>query len=372
MITKNIVRQPKAQVDIEITVPWADIEKKWNDTLAKMAQDVELPGFRKGTAPLPMVEQNLGKKLEDEVFKVVMPQALIDALTGTDVVPIDYPFYQIISFQKNGELKFTAKVTERPTIKIGDYKAIKVAKPTTKVIDNDQVNRTVNELFRRWRVKNPLPGGNPTPQTPVTPPAQSNGAAGGSLTFNNAQTPTETPATDDSSDQPDDSFAKAIGAQSLDDLKSKIKQDLEAEAKYEGELDYEESILQQVEGMTQVDVPDILIQDEINRMMLSLQRNVTERGLLMDEYLKTQNKTLEQLKDEWKIQAEKNVRMELGLSEVAKQEGVNISDQELQAEIDKITDARVKAQFQQEEPRMHLRHALRQTKTLNLLKTLVG
>ena len=64
--------------------------------------------------------------------------------------------------------------------------------------------------------------------------------------------------------------------------------------------------------------------------------------------------------------------MELGLSEIARQEGVNISDDELQAEIDKIQDARVKQQFSQQEPKMQLRHALRQTKTLNLLKGLVG
>src|SRR6185369_16168278 len=104
----------------------------------------------------------------------------------------------------------------------------------------------------------------------------------------------------------------------------------------------------------------------------SLQRSVAERGLLLDEYLKSQNKTSDQIKEEWRPQAERNVRMELGLSEIARQEGVNISDDELQSEIDKIQDQRVKGQFNSEEPRMHLRHALRQTKTLNLLKTIVS
>ena len=106
-------------------------------------------------------------------------------------------------------------------------------------------------------------------------------------------------------------------------------------------------------------------------MLLSLQRNVSDRGLLMEEYLKGQKKTVEQLKAEWRPQAERNVRMELGLSEVARQENVNITDVELQAEIDKIQDGRVKQQFTSQEPQMHLRHALRQTKTLNLLKTIV-
>ncbi len=64
--------------------------------------------------------------------------------------------------------------------------------------------------------------------------------------------------------------------------------------------------------------------------------------------------------------------MELGLAEIARMENVNITDQELQAEIDKIQDQKVKQQFGSQEPRLHLRHALRQTRTLDLLKKMVG
>lgn len=388
MVTKNILKQPKAQVELQITVPWTDIQVTYDATLARMAAEVEVPGFRKGQVPLPMAEQALGRKLEDEVLKVVMPNALIEALNGTTVVPIDYPQYQVVSFQKGGELKFVAKLTERPTITVGDYKTIKVPKPNLKPVSEEEVNKVIDELYRRWKVKNPTP--------PATPPSQPAQGSAGSMSFNTANQltsesanqnpgqPVSQSASQLSSDQPagsashsdaggpNDTFAQAVGAANLADLKTKIKADLENESKYNSELDYEEAILQEVEKITTVDIPEILIQDELNRMLVSLQRSVTERGLLLDEYLKSQNKTVEALKDEWRPQAEKNVRMELGLSEVARIEGVNIADEELQAEIDKIQDQRVKAQFAQEEPKMHLRHALRQTKTLNLLKGLVG
>ena len=130
--------------------------------------------------------------------------------------------------------------------------------------------------------------------------------------------------------------------------------------------------MQQVEKITTVELPDILIQDELNRMLVSLQRRVADMGLLLEDYLKGQGKTLEQIKAEWNPQAEKNVRMELGLAEIARQENVTISDAELQAEVDKIQDGRVKKQFETQEPRLHLRHALRQTRTLDLLKKMVG
>lgn len=367
-IQKNITRAPKAQVEVAVTVPWADIEPKWNETLAKLAQEVELPGFRKGQAPSNLVEQNLGRKLEDEVFKVVMPQALVEALQGSDVVPIDYPQYQISSFQKGGQLQFSAKVTERPKITVGDYKSIKVTRPLLKQVTDVDVEKVITDLFSRWKLRNPQV------QKPDVG-GQKSGSTG-TLSFNQAtpaangpSQPVSPPAT---SDVPDDNFAKAVGAQSLQDLQVQIRQDLEARAKLDNELDYEEAILQQVEKITTVDLPEILIQDELNRMLVSLQRNVTERGMLLDDYLKAQNKTVEGIKNEWRPQAERNVRMELGLSEIARTEGVDISDEELQAEVDKIQDNRVKAQFTAQEPRTYMRHALRQTKTLNLLKAIVG
>ncbi|MDO8638713.1 MAG: trigger factor family protein, partial [Candidatus Daviesbacteria bacterium] len=104
MITKNILKQPKAIVEVAITVPWADLAPKWDATLAKMISELELPGFRKGQVPAPMAEQSLGNKLQDEFLKTVMPQFLVEALQGSNIVPIDYPKYQLVSFAKGTDL----------------------------------------------------------------------------------------------------------------------------------------------------------------------------------------------------------------------------------------------------------------------------
>jgi FKBP-type peptidyl-prolyl cis-trans isomerase (trigger factor) len=356
MITKNIIKQPKSLVEISITVPWIDLEPKWNETLQRLIADLELPGFRKGQVPLAMAEQNLGSKLNDEFFKIVMPQFLIEALKGSEIVPIDYPKYQLVSFVKGQGLSFKAIVTERPKITVGDYKGIKVTRPAVKIITDDEVSKMIEEMFKRWKAKNP---------SNIQQPAANSQNTAGSMNFNQ-------PLDSAQGVSPDDNFAKAVGALSLIDLKTKLKADLENEAKYNNELDFEELILQQVEAITTVEIPEILVSDELNRMLVQLQRRVADMGLLLEDYLKGQNKTVEGLKSEWRPQAEKNVKMELGLSEVARLENVQITDQELQAEIDKIQDARMKAQFETEEPRLHLKHSLRQIKTLDKLKTLVA
>ncbi len=350
MVQKNIVKQVKSVVEVQINVPWADLEQKWNENLTRLAGELELPGFRKGQVPVAMAEQNLGGKVQDEFLKIAMPNFLIEALKGTDIVPIDYPKYDLVSFVKGQDLQYKAHVTNRPTVTIGDYKTIKVIKPAIKPVTEEDVNKVIDDLFKRWKVRAGVQGTENS----------------GSINFNGVQQV----QSDSANLTADDSFAKAMGATSTADLREKVRKDLQDNATYNNELDFEEAILQEVEKMTTIDLPDVLIEDELNRMLVSLQRRVADMGLLMDDYLRGQGKTLDQLKGEWRPQAEKNVRMELGLAEVARMENVTISDAELQAEIDKVTDSRVKQQFQSQEPRLHLRHALRQTRTLNLLKNL--
>lgn len=361
MITKNIQKLPKSLVEVTVTVPWADLQPTWDQTLQRMAQEVEIAGFRKGAAPLPMVEQQLGQRLQDEVLKAAMPNFLIEALKGTDIIPIDYPKYDLISIVAGTQLQFKATVTNRPTVGVGDYKSIKVTRPTLRGVTEEEVNKVVDDLFKRWKARQP------TSTQAGSIPTES-----GSINFQAGQSPAQATPTNGQADTPNDDFAKAMGAISLSDLRDKIRKDLAANVSYNNELDYEEAILQEVEKITTVELPDILIQDELNRMLVSLQRRVADMGLLLEDYLKGQGKTLEQIKNEWRAQAEKNVRMELGLAEIARQENVTISDQELQAEVDKIQDGRVKKQFEAQEPRLHLRHALRQTRTLDLLKKVVG
>ncbi len=381
MITKNIVKQPKSIVEVSVTVPWTDLRSSWEQTLQRMAADVEIAGFRKGAAPVAMVESQLGTRLQDEVLKTSMPNFLIEALKGTDIIPIDYPKYELTSFAKNNQLQFKAVITNRPAVTVGNYKTIKVTKSVPKPVNDEEVNKVIDDLFKRWKARNPAAvqaSGN-SGQASVNQTSQA-----GSISFqggNQIASPhsssvgsTPAPRNDSNSntDVPTDEFAKAMQATSMVDLKNKIRKDLESNVAYNNELDYEESILQEVEKITTVELPDILIQDELNRMLVSLQRRVADMGLLLEDYLKGQGKTLDQIKNEWKPQAEKNVKMELGLADIARQENVTISDAELQAEVDKIQDPRVKKQFDTQEPRLHLRHALRQTRTLDLLKKIVG
>src|SRR3990167_11393866 len=143
MVNKNIAKLEKSLVEVTIQVPWVDLAPLWDATLAKLGAEIELPGFRKGAAPANMVEQNLGAKMQDEFLKVAMPQFLIEALKGTDIVPIDYPQYQLVSFTKGSDLQYKARVTNRPQVSVGSYKIVKVNKPAAKVVAEEEVNKVI-------------------------------------------------------------------------------------------------------------------------------------------------------------------------------------------------------------------------------------
>src|SRR3990167_8971081 len=172
MITKNIQKLPKSIVEVTITVPWADLQPAWDQTLQRIAQDVEIAGFRKGQAPLNMVEQQLGVKLQDEVFKTSMPNFLIEALKGTDIIPIDYPKYDLISFVKGQEMQFKATITNRPAVTVGNYKTIKAMRSTPKLVAEEEVNKVIDDLYKKWKTRLPATGNVGQVRQPVGQPNQ--------------------------------------------------------------------------------------------------------------------------------------------------------------------------------------------------------
>ena len=155
MIQKNITKQPKSIVEVTVTVPWTDLEPKWNETLQRLSADLEIPGFRKGAAPANMVETQLGTRLQDEVLKQAMPQFLIEALKGTDIIPIDYPKYDLVSFVKGQQLQYKATITNRPAVTLGNYKTIKVTRPPLKLVTDEEVQKVIDDLYKRWKARNP-------------------------------------------------------------------------------------------------------------------------------------------------------------------------------------------------------------------------
>lgn len=311
---KKITKLSKNIVEITIEIPWDDLKSEWDD-----------------------VKQNVLDltTLKDEFLKRTLPKKFIISLENSDIFPISKPEYKIISFNEGQDLCFIAIVINKPTVKIGDYKNIRIQKAALRKITEEEIIEVLQGIFENWKQEK----------------------VNSHLTNNSLS---------------DNYFLQDMGASSFDALKAKIKRSLEEKELYDRELSFEQAILKEIEQLVDVELPDTLIEDEINRLVINLQRKVSQMGLVLDDYLKSQNKTLEQIKLEWLPRANSNVRTELGLAEIARLENVDISNEELNSKIQSVKDPQVKQQFKENGPRLHFKYALRQTKALDLLKKIVN
>ncbi len=118
-----LARLEDGTIDLTITIPWADIAKVYDDVVAEMVKEAEMPGFRKGKAPRQMVEGNVDKtKAYEEAIKRIVPQAYSDAVVEHKITPILMPQIELKEAQEGKDWIVSARTSEAPKVTLGDYK----------------------------------------------------------------------------------------------------------------------------------------------------------------------------------------------------------------------------------------------------------
>lgn len=122
-MTSAVEKRSDGTVAITITIPWADIEKKYKEVVGVHVEGSELPGFRKGKAPAKMVEEKLDKsKIYEEVIKQILPTSYAEAIKDQGIRPIITPKVELKEAAENKDWIILAYTVERPGITLGDYR----------------------------------------------------------------------------------------------------------------------------------------------------------------------------------------------------------------------------------------------------------
>ncbi|HJN85214.1 MAG TPA: hypothetical protein QF873_02775 [Patescibacteria group bacterium] len=172
----------------------------------------------------------------------------------------------------------------------------------------------------------------------------------------------------------DETFAKALGMESVDNLKEQISANLEEENKQEEATRQEQEMLEAIASKSSFsEIPDSLVENEIEKMIHELEHAVEKQGGVFADYLKSINKTPEQLRDGMREQAMLRVKVGIILKAVGKKEEVEISNDEAQTEIEKQVefygdDEERKKQVRSNEYREYMKYRLRNQKVISLLK----
>ena len=380
----TVTRGEKGKIEVKVNITKGEFDGAYNLTLNKYRNDVKIAGFRPGKAPDDVVESHVGlAKILNESASTLISKHLGDIFKKEDFVPIDSPNVAVESLSKGSPFSFTSTFTLKPKVVLGDWKKIKIKKVQAKEITEADVNESIKNIFEAWekdklKVKSEKlkVEGDGAGESEEKTSKFIYDAHGNKVFFEDEESKSKSkvksgsPSTN-AQDKPDDLFAKAIGARDLAHLKEIVKKDLETLVADQVEAKLEEEIFAKLLEMCQIEVPDILIDDELNRILIRLNSQLERQKKTLEDYLKEQNTTLDALKAKWRPQAEKNVRISLIMDNIGKSEKVTVSKEELEATLKNVKSDNLSNE-QKADLEAYVAVSIFQAKTLDLVKKTVS
>ncbi|WP_415945259.1 trigger factor [Selenomonas montiformis] len=372
------------QVTLTIEVEAAEVSKAAERASKQLASRVSIPGFRKGKAPRKIVERHVGTEaLMQEAFDLLAPKAFNDALEEQKIEPVTRPNIDIVTLEDGKDLVFKATVTPRPEVKIGEYKGLKVEKAAVEITDEDVEKQLKNfqdrqgkmvdapegaavadgdfttldfegfvdgEAFEGGKGKDyPLQIGSGSfipgfeeqligvkvgeeKEVQVKFPEEYHAKelAGKDATFKctiRSIKHKELPAIDDE-------LAKKVSTfQTLDELKADIRKNLQENAERKAENDRNSAAIEQATENITVDIPAVMIDNRVTAMIQEMAMRLEQQGMKLDQYLQYAGTDIAKIREDYRETAEKNVKTDLMLEEVAKAEDIKVEGKDLDAEV---------------------------------------
>jgi trigger factor len=358
-----------------------------DEAFKKVVKQVNVPGFRKGKMPRPLFEKRFGvESLYEETINILLPDAYEEAIEETGIEPVDRPNIDIEQIEKGKEFIFKATVTVKPEVKLGEYKGLEVEELDTNVTDED-VNKELETLQSRHAelvVKEDSPAENgdtvvidfegfvndvafeggkaenyslelgsgsfipgfeeqlvgtkagETKEVTVTFPEEYHAAelAGQPAVFKvtvHEIKGKELP-------ELDDEFAKDADdeVETLDELKEKIKTRLKDSKEHEAEHQLRDTLVEKAAENAEVEIPEAMINTEINRMMQEFEQRLQMQGMNLELYFQFSGQDENALREQMKEDAEKRVKNSLTLEAIAKAENLEASEEDVNAELEKM------------------------------------
>ncbi|HSX05201.1 MAG TPA: trigger factor [Candidatus Saccharimonadales bacterium] len=415
------------KIELIVTADAAMLQATKERVLKDLSKQVNLAGFRKGHAPLPLVEKNVDQSLlQSQFLDHAANDMYVAAIAEKKLRPVAQPDVNVTKFVPFTALEFKATVEVVGKITLPDYKKVKVIKKIAAITDKD-VTAVLDDLLRREAEKEPvqraakdgdevvidfsgvdaktkqaidgatgtdyplvigsgsfIPGFEPEligikPTEEKTFDIVFPADYGAKELQKKKVTFTVTVKTVREIALPklDDAFAAKVGPfKTVAELKADIKKQLQAEAENRAQRDFENELLATIAEKAKADIPVSLVNEEIERMELEEKRNLLYRGQTWQEHLKAEGRTEEQHRENLREQAEARVKTGLVLGEVAEVEGLSVGDAELDKRIAQLkkqypSDKQMQTELDKRENRRELMSRLLTEKTIARLSEYV-
>ncbi|MCD7982468.1 MAG: trigger factor [Clostridiales bacterium] len=381
---ENLEEKNKVKLTIEVSAE--EFEQAMQDAYKKQKKDISLPGFRKGKVPMNMIEKMYGPDIfYEEAANILIPQAYRDAAdeSGEDIV--SRPSIDVVQIEKGKSFIFTAEVAVKPEVALGKYVGVEVTEIDTQVTDEDVMNEIDRERENNARIvdvegrsiengdtavidyegfsdgvafeggtaenysleigsgsfipgfEEQLIGKNEgdQKQVNVTFPEtiQAEALAGKDAVFQvkiHEVKTRELPELDDEFAQDVSEFDTV--AEYMADVREKIQARKDAEAK----STQQEEALDKIVEDSSMEIPSEMIDMQVENMINQYAQQMAQQGLSLDQYLQIAGITLEELGEQVRPEAEKHIRQDLVLDAIAEAEKIEVSDEDVEAEIENM------------------------------------
>ncbi|MFN8584395.1 MAG: trigger factor [Dehalococcoidia bacterium] len=430
-------RLPRSLVALEIEVDDERLEAQMDKAVRRLSQRVRIPGFRPGKAPRQVVERTLGRPaLLQEALEELLPDVYNEAIESQDIQAIGQPEFDLKSTEP---LVVSATVPVRPTIDLRDYRALRAPRPEAQAPDG-QVEEALTSLRRRYATLEPVDRAvdwDDVVRADVTvslegqtePPHEEEGAEfavtrdgvvslpgfldhliglerGGPYEIE-FSLPEDYPAAELAGKQAhytvtilevkqqilpelDDDFVKSLdedGIETVEQLRERVTQNVEAGAKAEADNAYREEVLDLLVASSELDYPEILVEREIDRMVDRESNHAAHTREDLDRWLQAIGRSEDEVRDSLRAQADLAVRRALVLGELASREELAVTEEEIEGEIMRMAsqfDIRtaeglneeqrdaIRAIFDSPDNRASISNELMTTKTLQRLEEIAS
>ncbi len=344
----KVEKQERSTVKISGEIPFAYLEKHRSAALAHIGKDMEIDGFRKGHVPEKMLIARVG---EMAVISEMANRALWEMypliVTKNKLDVIGYPEMSITKMAPNNPLGFSAVVAVMPEIKLPDYekiaKDINKTKESTDVTD-PEVDAQIEAILRQKVAYERLQ------KKAATEHVHDENCTHDSE-HEHAHDEAHAHEDGDADKLPlpelTDELVKTLGKpgqfETALDFKAKIKEHLSIEKEREVNSAHRAKITDAIIEKTKMDLPQVMIDSEINQMFAQMEEDLNRAQLKMDDYLGHIKKTKEDMVKEWTPAAEKRAKLQLVLNEIAKKETItpdaSLVDHEVSSLLERYKDA---------------------------------
>jgi len=374
----------KNQVELNIEVSEEEIKPHLEKAAQRLTTKTKVPGFRPGKAPYELVKNQFGEMaIWQEATESVVSEAYYKAVTKEELKTVGQPEIKIEKMAPGNPLVFKAIVSLLPKVTLGEWQKLSIKKKDVSASEED-IKKTMDQLVQmnvketiadraakkgdkveldfEVLINNAVIEGGKNPRYPVVlgegrmiPGFEDQivgmkvnedkkfdlkfpekyfqkNLAGKEATFKVkalAVYQREMPKLDDE-------FAKVLGFDTLEKLKNQIKENIsqDKQAKETQRLE-SEAILEIIKSSTIEDLPESLIHNEIHKMIHEMEHNITSQGMDMAGYLKSLNKTQEDLHKDFRPQAIDRVKAALVLRQISIEEKIGVDENEVEAELNK-------------------------------------